>query len=87
MVSPFYYNHGIGQLPTGDGGNLGYNGISPSLVVQFDTYRDNPIIYPDNKSGRFFPYYDHVGLMKNGSCNHETVMIYPLAIFSNIYRC
>ena len=66
--------NGIGQLPTGDGGNLGYNGISPSLVVQFDTYRDNPIIYPDNNDpgGGFFPYYDHVGLMKNGSCNHET---------------
>ena len=61
-------------MPTGDGGNLGYNGISPSLVVQFDTYRDNPIIYPDNNDpgGGFFPYYDHVGLMKNGSCNHET---------------
>ena len=56
--------NGIGQLPTGDGGNLGYNGISPSLVVQFDTYRDNPIIYPDNNDpgGGFFPYYDHVGL-------------------------
>ena len=25
--------NGTGQLPTGDGGNLGYNGISPSLVV------------------------------------------------------
>ena len=24
--------NGIGQLPTGDGGNLGYNGISPSLL-------------------------------------------------------
>ena len=66
--------NGTGQLPTGDGGNLGYNGISPSLVVQFDTYRDNPILYPDNNDpgGDFFPYYDHVGLMTNGSCNHET---------------
>jgi gliding motility-associated-like protein len=66
--------NGTGQLPTGDGGNLGYNGISPSLVVQFDTYRDNPIIYPENNDpgGGFFPFYDHVGLMKNGSCNHET---------------
>lgn len=66
--------NGPDQLPTGDGGNLGYNGISPSLAVQFDTYRDNPIIYPDNNDpgGGFFPYYDHVGLMKNGSCNHET---------------
>ena len=61
-------------MPTGDGVNLGYNGISPSLVVQFDTYRNNPVIYPDNNDpgGGFFPYYDHVGLMKNGSCNHET---------------
>ena len=66
--------NGTGQLPTGDGGNLGYNGISPSLVVQFDTYRDNPIIYPENNDpgGGFFPFYDHVGLMLNGSCNHET---------------
>ena len=66
--------NGTNQLPTGDGGNLGYNGISPSLVVQFDTYRDNPLLFPDNNDpgGGFFPYYDHVGLMKNGSCNHET---------------
>tara|TARA_Y100000813_G_scaffold69064_1_gene48957 strand:- start:5509 stop:8664 length:3156 start_codon:yes stop_codon:yes gene_type:complete len=66
--------NGINQLPTGDGGNLGYNGITPSLVVQFDTYRDNPLLFPDNNDpgGGFFPYYDHVGLMKNGSCNHET---------------
>ena len=67
--------NGIDQLPTGNGGNLGYNGITPSLVVQFDTYRDNPIEFPENNDpgGGFFPYYDHVGLMKNGSCNHETV--------------
>ena len=67
--------NGSGQLPTGNGGNLGYNGITPSLAVQFDTYRDNPIEYPDNNDpgGGFFPYYDHVGLMKNGSCNHQTV--------------
>tara|TARA_Y100001978_G_scaffold203506_1_gene230216 strand:- start:6619 stop:9774 length:3156 start_codon:yes stop_codon:yes gene_type:complete len=66
--------NGTNQLPTGDGGNLGYNGITPSLVVQFDTYRDNPLLFPDNNDpgGGFFPYYDHVGLMKNGSCNHET---------------
>ncbi|MDA0737149.1 MAG: gliding motility-associated C-terminal domain-containing protein [Bacteroidetes bacterium] len=65
---------GPSQAPTGYGGNLGYNGISPSLAVQFDTYRDNPIDYPENNDpgGGFFPYYDHVGLMKNGSCNHET---------------
>ena len=79
--------NGTSQLPTGDGGNLGYNGISPSLVVQFDTYRDNPIIYPDNNDpgGGFFPYYDHVGLMKNGSCNHETDDDFSTGPFSPIF--
>ena len=65
--------NGTNQLPTGDGGNLGYNGIS-FTSSSVDTYRDNPILFPDNNDpgGGFFPYYDHVGLMKNGSCNHET---------------
>ena len=66
--------NGVNQLPTGDGGNIGYNGISPSLVVQFDTFRDNPIVYPQtmDPGGGFFPYYDHIGLMKDGSCNHQS---------------
>ncbi len=62
--------------PTVIGGGLGYDGISPSLAVQFDTYRDNPVDYPgvsDPGGGPFsLPYYDHVGLMKNGSISHGT---------------
>lgn len=65
---------GTTLLPTGNGGNLGYSGLTPSLAVQFDTYRDNPIDFPETNDpgGGFFPYYDHVGLMANGSCNHES---------------
>lgn len=85
--------NGIDQLPTGDGGNIGYNGISPSLVVQFDTYRDNPIVYPETNDpgGGFFPYYDHIGLMKNGSCNHlsaNDISTQPFSpIFTDVEDC
>ena len=41
------------------GGGLGYQGINPSLAVEFDTYR--------NSSD---PSQDHVALMKNGTVNH-----------------
>lgn len=65
-------SEGVNQPPTGNGGNIGYNGMAPSLAIQFDTYRDNPIDFPftNDPGGGFFPYYDHIGLMLNGSCNH-----------------
>jgi large repetitive protein len=62
--------------PTGIGGKLGYEGISPSLAVQFDTYQDNPIDFPEiNDPPDPNPFnlqpYAHVGLMKNGNISHS----------------
>ncbi len=43
------------------GGGLGYQGISPSLDIEFDTYENSQ--YKD-------PVYDHVAIMKNGVVSH-----------------
>ena len=56
------------------GGELGYGSldptisINPSLAIQFDTYTDNPIDYPTIND----PLFDHIGLMKNGSIEHNS---------------
>ena len=68
-------------------GAIRYNGITPSLAVQFDTYRDNPIEYPDNNDpGEDFFLITIMLIDENGSCNHETVDDIYCAIFSYIYR-
>lgn len=68
---------GPNTAPTVIGGGLGYEGISPSVAVQFDTYRNNPIDFPtiqDPGDPAFgIPYYDHVGFFQNGSVEHNTV--------------
>ena len=46
---------GLGSL----GGGIGYQGITPSLAVEFDTWQ--------NASD---PIQDHIGLMKNGNTTH-----------------
>ncbi|MCB0604148.1 MAG: hypothetical protein KDC25_04705, partial [Saprospiraceae bacterium] len=48
---------------SGLGGGLGYIGVTPSLVVEFDTYQNVP--YND-------PAEDHVALIRNGSPNHAS---------------
>jgi len=42
------------------GGGLGYQGISPSFAVEFDTWQ--------NSSD---PSYDHIAIQKNGDLNHN----------------
>ena len=44
------------------GGGLGYQGISPSFAVEFDTYRNG------NNSD---PTYDHLAIQKNGNLSHS----------------
>jgi gliding motility-associated-like protein len=43
------------------GGGLGYEGISPSLAVEVDTYQNG-----------WDPVYDHIALMSNGVVDHGT---------------
>jgi len=45
----------------GAGGGLGYHGVTPSFVVEYDTYWNSDV---------YDPYNDHVGLMKNGNVYH-----------------
>ncbi len=46
------------------GGGLGYQGIMPSLDVEFDTYQNSP--YND-------PVYDHMAIMRNGNTDHASL--------------
>lgn len=56
-------NTGTGLLPQGTGGNLGYNGISPSLVIEFDTFEGSALGDPP---------YDHVAMNQNGDIDHTS---------------
>jgi gliding motility-associated-like protein len=42
----------------GLGGGLGYQGVAPSLAVEFDTWQNDD------------PPYDHIALVKNGNLSH-----------------
>ena len=45
------------------GGGLGYQGISPSFAVEFDTWQNSQ--YAD-------PSYDHIAIQRNGILNHQS---------------
>jgi hypothetical protein len=56
-----------------DGGGLGYGGITPSFVVEFDTYQNaDPFGYNNYDMAA-----DHVGFMKNGDPSHMTGALAP----------
>lgn len=44
------------------GGGLAYAGISPSLIIEFDTYQNTDL---------GDPAWDHISIMKNGDPNHN----------------
>jgi gliding motility-associated-like protein len=44
------------------GGGVGYEGISPSLVIEFDTYQNGELGDPS---------FDHISIMRNGNPNHN----------------
>lgn len=50
-----------------DGGGIGYGGITPSFVIEFDTYQNI-----DQGFNMYDPVADHVGFMKNGDPSHMT---------------
>jgi gliding motility-associated-like protein len=53
------------------GGGLGYQGVQPSLVVEFDTWRNccnNSTSVNSTEAND--PFQDHVAIMRNGTVNH-----------------
>ncbi|MEM9847643.1 MAG: T9SS type A sorting domain-containing protein, partial [Bacteroidota bacterium] len=57
VLQPFCSNLGN----TSRGEFIGYGGISPSLIVEFDTYQND-----------FDPSPDHVAIIRNGDGNHNS---------------
>ena len=47
------------------GGGIGYQGISPSFCVEFDTWQ--------NGTTNADPYYDHIAVQKNGNLIHTSL--------------
>lgn len=47
----------------GGGGGIGIQGVSPSIFVEFDTYRNPEFNDPNN---------DHIAILRNGQVNHNS---------------
>lgn len=46
------------------GGGLAYSGITPSVIVEFDTYQNGDFADPS---------FDHIAIMSNGNANHNNI--------------
>lgn len=60
-----------------NGGGLGYQGVAPSLAIEFDTWQNE--VNSD-------PTFDHIGIMANGNIDHgntDSVLAAPVPIFPN----
>ncbi|MBK7810316.1 MAG: gliding motility-associated C-terminal domain-containing protein [Saprospiraceae bacterium] len=59
------------------GGGIGYQGIQPSLAIEFDTWDNN-----ENND----PFYDHLAIMRNGTVGHNTAdnLAGPVGIFPTL---
>jgi len=51
----------------GAGGGLGYSGIIPSLVIEFDTFQNDDNLVGFNGD----PSWDHIAVMRNGNPDHN----------------
>ncbi len=56
------------------GQGLGYGNITPSIAVEFDTYRNQNLNDPNNF---------HMAIMANGNPNHANGLTPPISILSN----
>jgi len=50
----------------GEGGGLGFEGITPSLIVEFDTFQNG-------ENGD--PFFDHIAIQRDGDPNHNNPAI------------
>jgi hypothetical protein len=48
------------------GGGIGYQGIAPSIAVEFDTYQNDD------------PWYDHISVQRNGDVNYSGAVAGPV---------
>ncbi|MBK9043125.1 MAG: hypothetical protein IPN97_07990 [Saprospiraceae bacterium] len=53
------------------GGGIGYQGIQPSLAIEFDTWDNN-----ENND----PFYDHLAIMRNGTAGHNSLIIWQALV-------
>lgn len=56
------------------GGGLGYQGISPSIAVEYDTWQNDD------------PWYDHIAVQRNGDVNYSGAVAGPVQASATSYN-